>query len=72
MGRKPKFIYHDNSYSKEKLEKLRKKFGEELTYSTYRILRDLGLQNDEIARMYKISKNTLYDFVKAHKDVLGA
>ena len=72
MGRKPKFINHDDGYSKEKLERLRKKFGEELTYSTYRILRDLGLQNDDIAKMYKIRKNTLYDFVKAHKDVLGA
>jgi len=49
-----------------------KKFGEELTYSTYRILRELGLQNDDIARMYKISKTTLHNFVKAHKDVLGA
>jgi len=72
MGRKPKNINHADSYSKEKLEKLRKKFGEELTYSTYRILRDLGLQNDDIAKMYKISKTTLYHFAKAHKDVLGA
>ena len=72
MGRKPKNINHADSYSKEKLEKLRKKFGEELTYSTYRILRDLGLQNDVIAKMYKISRTTLHNFVKAHKEVLGA
>lgn len=72
MGRKPKFINHADGYSKEKLEKLRKKFGEELTYSTYRMLKDLGLQTDDIAKMYKINKSTLYKFVKAHKDVLGA
>ena len=72
MGRKPKNINYADGYSEEKLEKLRKKFGEELTYSTYRMLRDLGLQNDDIAKMYKISKTTLHNFVKAHKDVLGA
>lgn len=60
-----------NDYSIQKLTKLRRQFGEELTYSVYRKIRDLGLKNTEIQRMYKVTEKELYEFIKSHKEVLG-
>lgn len=58
------------TFSKRKLEKFRKQLGENLTYSVYRQLREWEVGQDDIAKMYGISKSTLQLFVKAHKEVL--
>lgn len=61
-----------NDYSNQKMLKIRRQLGEELTYSIYKKLRDLGFKNTEIQRMYKVTEGQLYKFVKSHKEVLGA
>lgn len=57
--------------SDERLERMKKRVGDELTYSIYCHLRDMGFAVVEIQRMYGLEKNEVYRFAKAHEEVLN-
>lgn len=58
-----------DSYSKEKLEKLRRKYPE-LTYSTLCMLREYGLKEKEIQTMYRLPRNAYFFFKENHYQIL--
>ncbi|RHW31115.1 hypothetical protein D1B33_18075 [Lysinibacillus yapensis] len=57
-------------YNEGKLQRVRKRFGNELTFSIYKQIKELGFSDREIQRMYELKYHEVYSFLKNHKQIL--
>lgn len=65
-----KFTKSEDGYNQEKLQRIRKQFGEELTFSVYKQIKEFGFSDRDIQRMYELKYHEIYDFLKNHKQKL--
>ena len=55
------------TYSQKKMATIRRMFGDELTYRTYKELRDMGIARVNICQIYNINKNSLHAWLTLHE-----
>lgn len=61
------YTYNDG-FSPQKAQRIRKQFGEELTYSTYLQLRELEINDKQICLIYNIPRTTFWEWRRPHLD----
>ena len=71
MANSKKAVDGPDSYNEKKVAAIKRQFGNELTFSIYRQLSDIGINDLNIIKIYGIKRTAFQVWKSAHVKVLG-